>query len=263
MGVAAGDADGDGLLDLLVTNFYNESNTLYRQAGPLQFVDDTRRAQLREPSFAKLGFGTQFLDADLDGQLDLVLTNGHIDDLTSVGEPYQMPPQCFRNTGNGVFQELTAQHLGPPFQKRYLGRGLARLDWNRDGKDDFCMSNIADPAVLATNVSETNSPQAKANSLTLRLIGRAGARDAIGTRVEVRIENRTLVRELIAGDGYQASNERVLIIGTGASTKTDLLTIIWLNGEQQLWKNVASNQDLLIIEGDGRLWPCNRPKQHP
>jgi tetratricopeptide (TPR) repeat protein len=263
MGVAAGDADGDGLLDLLVTNFYNESNTLYRQAGPLQFVDDTRRAQLREPSFAKLGFGTQFLDADLDGQLDLVLTNGHIDDLTSVGEPYQMPPQCFRNTGNGVFQELTAQHLGPPFQKQYLGRGLARLDWNRDGKDDFCMSNIADPAVLATNVSETNSIQAKANSLTLRLIGRAGARDAIGTRVEVRVDHRTLVRELIAGDGYQASNERVLTIGTEASTQIESLTVNWLNGDQQVWKHVPANQDLLVIEGDGRLWSCNRPKQHP
>lgn len=251
MGVAAGDADGDGLLDLFVTNFYRESNTLYRQAGPLQFLDETRAARLHDPSFEKLGFGTQFLDGDLDGRLDLIIANGHIDDMTDLGEPYQMPPQFFHNQGDGTFREQPAASLGKLFEKKYLGRGLARLDWNKDGRDDFCVSHIAAPAVLATNESMTAG-----NFIVLRLVGRDSSRDAIGARIEIRSGGQTLVRELVGGDGYQASNERVTTVGLGRSKVIESLTITWLDGTRQTWSNVTANQHLLIIEGADRLWIC-------
>jgi tetratricopeptide (TPR) repeat protein len=243
MGVAAGDADGDGLLDLYVTNFYNESNTLYRQLAPGQFADDTRRARLRDPSFALLGFGTQFLDGELDGWADLVVTNGHIDDLTDVGQPYQMPPQYLRNLGQGRFVELPARELGPYFDSRYLGRGLARVDWNRDGLDDFVVSHLDAPAALLTNRTRDHG-----HFLTVQLRGTLGSRDAIGTTVEVTTQGRRHVRQLTAGDGYMASNHRQLTFGLGTASRVDKLSIRWPGGATQEWRDLDVDQALLFIE---------------
>ena len=245
MGVAAGDVSGDGRLDLFVTNFYNESNTLYLQQPHSSFVDSTRSARLREPSFSMLGFGAQFLDADLDGWLDLIVTNGHIDDLTSVGQPYKMPPQFFRNQGHGRFDELPARALGPFFETQSLGRGLARLDWNRDGREDVAISHIDGPAALLEN--RTDSP---GNFLTIQLRGRNGSRDAIGAVVEVQVAGRRIVCQLIAGDGYQASNHRQITIGLGSAEQAEQLSVRWLGGATQTWKSVASGNEWLIREGD-------------
>ncbi|HEX6985662.1 MAG TPA: FG-GAP-like repeat-containing protein, partial [Planctomycetaceae bacterium] len=203
MGVAADDADGDGRLDLFVTNYFNESNTLYLQQGPELFVDGTRPSGLREPSLPMLGFGTQFLDGDLDGWPDLVVANGHIDDFTESGMPFRMRAQFFRNLG-GRFEERPADAVGAYFGKERLGRGLARLDWDRDGRDDFAVSHLFEPVSLVTN----RSPSA-GRSLALRLVG-AGARDAIGATVRVTAGGRTWTKQLTAGDGYQCSNERRL-----------------------------------------------------
>ncbi|HEX6987147.1 MAG TPA: VCBS repeat-containing protein, partial [Planctomycetaceae bacterium] len=135
MGIAADDADGNGLLDFFVTNFKDESNTLYLQDAPGLFVDATVPAGLKAPSVPFVGWGTQFLDADLDGEPDLVVVNGHVDDYRDEGGEYHMRPQFFRNTGGGRFVELFDE-AGAYFGRKYLGRGLARLDWNRDGRPD-------------------------------------------------------------------------------------------------------------------------------
>src|SRR5204862_536023 len=134
MGVAAGDANGDGLIDLFVTNFYHQPNTLYLQQAAQFFIDATRSAGLYSASLDMLGFGTQFLDGELDGLPDLVVTNGHVSDRRSKGVPYEMPPQYFQNIGGGRFEEPKRQLLGAYFGGKYLGRGLARIDWNRDGR---------------------------------------------------------------------------------------------------------------------------------
>jgi tetratricopeptide (TPR) repeat protein len=248
MGVAAGDADGDGLIDLFVTNFYQESNTLYRQLLPGQFADATRTARLRDPSFAMLGFGTQFLDADLDGWDDLIVTNGHIDDLTSIGEPYKMPTQVLQNTGHGRFAEIPASQLGEFFQEPHLGRGLARLDWNRDGLDDFVVSHLREPASLLTNATTQAG-----HFLAVQLRGTRCSRDAIGATVEVVAGRRQQVRQLTAGDGYHASNERQLRFGLGAETIVDKLTVRWPGGAIQTWKMVAVDQCMRMIEGSPDL----------
>ncbi|MDB5386824.1 MAG: tetratricopeptide repeat protein, partial [Planctomycetaceae bacterium] len=151
MGIAAGDANGDGLVDLFVTNFRAESNTLYLNQSQMSFVDETRRAGLRDASFDMLGFGSQFLDGELDGLPDLVVANGHIANLKSIGIEYEMRPQYFRNLGEARFTELRVEVLGPYFQGKWLGRGLARWDWNRDGKEDFVVSHLATQAALVTN----------------------------------------------------------------------------------------------------------------
>jgi tetratricopeptide (TPR) repeat protein len=244
MGVAAGDADGDGLTDLFVTNFYRESNTLYRQLSPGLFADVTRTSGLRDPSFEMLGFGTQFLDANRDGHEDLIVTNGHIDDLTALGEPYRMRTQFFLNRGAGTFQELPATTLGPFFEDTHLGRGLARLDWNRDGRDDFAVSHLREPASLLTN--EAAEP---GHFLCVSLRGTQQSRDAIGATVEVTTGNHHAVKQLTAGDGYHASNERVLNFGLGAASQIDSLSVRWPGGDVQEWTDIEADQRMLVIEG--------------
>ncbi|MBW3542002.1 MAG: VCBS repeat-containing protein [Planctomycetes bacterium] len=245
MGVAAGDADGDGLLDLFVTNFYDESNTLYLGQPGLLFIDATRRAGLRDPSFKLLGFGTQFLDADLDGNEDLVLTNGHIDDVTRAGIPYHMPPQFFRNRGDGRFLELNgASSPGGYFQKKYLGRGLARLDWNRDGREDFAVSHIDAPAALVTNESA-----GVGRFVAVHLRGTGSARDAVGATVRVDCGTRTWTKQLTAGDGYQASNQRMLTFGLGDARPPAQLAVRWPSGLEQTFENVPLDREVLVVEG--------------
>jgi hypothetical protein len=244
MGVAAGDADGNGLIDLHVTNFYNESDALYLQQSPGLFADMAQSAGLRGPSMIPLGFGTQFLDADLDGRPDLVLTNGHVEDSRDVGQPYEMSPQCYRNLGGGRFVELPPSSLGKFFEGKYLGRGLARLDWNRDGKEDFVVSHIGAPAALVVNRTD-----GAGHYLALQLRGVVSSRDAVGTTVRLTAGERTWTSQLTAGDGYQASNERRLVFGLGDAGHVDKLVVRWISGREQEFSDLRGDVDLLVIEG--------------
>jgi tetratricopeptide (TPR) repeat protein len=244
MGVAADDADDDGLLDLFVTNFTEESNTLYRQFPGNLFVDVTRETGLREPSLAMLGFGTQFIDGELDGRPDLIVANGHIDDYRRAGISYQMPPQYFRNLGGGRFEEAPAQSLGPHFAGAFLGRGLARLDWNRDGREDVVISHLDAPAALLTNTTE-----AVGHFLAVRLRGVASDRDAIGATVTVRCGAKRWVKQLTAGDGYQASNQRQLVFGLGENGMVDELEVRWPSGRVEKSAEIPADAEILLIEG--------------
>ena len=248
MGVAAGDANGDGRVDLFVTNFFEQSNTLYLQQPLGHFVDTTRRSGLRDASYRQLGFGTQFLDGDLDGRPDLVVTNGHVLDLSRQGVPYEMPPQYFRNRGDGRFEELPAALLGPFFEQRLLGRGMARLDWNRDGRDDFAVSHINASASLVTNVSPSPG-----NFLSVRLVSVTGDRDAFGSAVTVASGNAEWTQQLTAGDGYQASNERRLLFGLGNAEHVDILTIRWPSGRTETWNDLPANTDVIFRESSSTM----------
>jgi thioredoxin-like negative regulator of GroEL len=256
MGVAAGDADGNGFIDLFVSNFYKESDTLYLQQARGLFVDLTRPAGLRDPTFEPLGFGTQFLDGELDGLPDLVLTNGHIDDRRDIGEPYEMAPQYFRNVGGGRFVELKGSSSpGRFFDGKYLGRGLARLDWNRDGKEDFAVSHIGSSAALVVNRTE-----GAGHFLALRFRGVTGDRDAIGTTVRITAGGRTITSQLTAGDGFQATNERRIVVGLGNTTLIERISVRWLSGNEQTFENVPVDSDFLLIEGRNELIRVRAPQ---
>ncbi|MBS0201777.1 MAG: VCBS repeat-containing protein [Planctomycetes bacterium] len=254
MGVAAGDANGDGRLDLFVTNFRNESNTLYVQQPDGSFLDATRQSGLREPSFAMLGFGTQFLDADLDGWEDLVLTNGHVGNLTRHGLAYEMPPQFFHNVGQGRFVELSPTTLGTFFAGKYLGRGLSRIDWNRDGREDFVISHLKSPAAIVTN--HTSEP---GSFVAVRLCGVESARDAVGSQVTVTTAGRSMVRQLVSGDGYQASNQRQLVFGLGKSTAIEKLEVRWQTGQIQSFSEIPVNSEVLLREGNAAAMVLRKP----
>lgn len=244
MGIAVDDADGDGLLDVVVTNFYEEAIAFYHQVAPNVFEEVNRRFGLREPSLFQLGFGTQFIDGDLDGNPDLIVTNGHIEDYSDQAKPYRMRPQYFRNLGGRKFQELNADSLGPFFAGKYLGRGLARIDWNRDGREDIVISHLDAPAALLTNTTRNAG-----HFLALRIVGTESARDAIGATVQWTAEERSRFRQLTAGDGYMASNERQLVFGLGEARKADTVTIRWPSGLEQRFTEVEADCHWLAIEG--------------
>ncbi len=248
MGVAADDANGDGLLDFFVTNFQDEYDALYLQQPGGVFTDGSTAAGLRGDNFRYVGWGTQFLDADLDGESDLVAVNGHVDDYRSEGGEYGMLPQFYRNLGAGRFAQLSVQELGSYFGDRFVGRGLARLDWNRDGLIDFAVSNIGEPAALVTNAT---GPRGRGRFLNCRLVGTKSSRDAIGTTVEVRAGERRWIKQLVGGDGYMASNERVLQFGVGAAAEVDSIEVRWPSGSISRTEGVQTGDTLVFVE-EGR-----------
>ena len=239
MGVACDDIDGNGLVDLFVTNFFHESNTLYVAASTEFFEDRTRAFGLRDPGWNMLGFGTQFIDVDLDSKPDLIVANGHIDDLRSLGQPYQMPIQFFHNSSDHFVEVKNESELPPA-----IGRAMVRFDWNRDGQEDVVVVNQGSPTSLLTNRTPTSG-----KSVRLQFRAISSARDAIGTIVRLTIGKQTLTRQLTAGDGYMASNERQIVIGLGENHKIDSLEIFWPNGVHQSFGPMEGSNTYLLIEG--------------
>lgn len=247
MGIAIDDADGDGRLDMFITNFYNQANILYLQKSN-GFIDATNPAGIRTPSYRMLGFGAQFLDADLDGNPDLMVTNGHVDDYTYKSVPFKMPAQFFRNQGKGRFLEERSITLGPFFEEKYLGRAMATCDWNGDGKEDVLISHVDAPSALLQNESTDVG-----DFVTIEVVGTQSPRDGYGTIVEIEAGGKRRTRQLVAGGGYQAVNEQKLILGIGKHDKIDRLRVRWLSGIETIATNLPTNSHWLAVEGTGRL----------
>lgn len=249
MGVASADFDGDGSWDLFVTNFFNESNTFYSQLAPEIFGDNSQQAGIREPSLAMLGFGVQAIDGELDGWEDLIVANGHVDDFSYKGIPYQMPMEYFRNSGEASFQKIESSLAGEVFAEPMLGRSMAIIDWNSDGLQEVAISRLGSPAMLL----ETTTAK-RGNFLVVEVVGTTVARDATTARLTATIDERELVRQFTAGDGYQSSNQKQVVFGLGEANVVQELTIAWPGGATQSLDTVKANQTVVLREGDSKAW---------
>lgn len=247
MGVAVGDVDRNGWSDFVVTNFLAESNSVYLAQGPSLFADRTRATGMREPSLDVLGFGTQFLDLDLDGTLELFVANGHIGDFRHRGRPYRMPAQLFAFRG-GRFEPMSAGQLGDYFEQRWLGRSAARLDWNRDGREDLLVGHLYDSSRLLTNTTENPG-----HYLAVRLVGVRSNRDGFGARVTVHAGGTGRTAQLTSGDGYQAKNESRLVFGLGEADSAVRLDVRWPSGETETFAVPGVDREILVVEGQGRV----------
>ena len=240
MGVDAGDYNSDGFLDLFVTNFSYETNTLYRNNGDGTFTDVSYKARLGEESYLFLGFGTGFFDPDNNGYLDIFVANGHIFpnvERTTDVLSYKQPNQFFRNQGDGTFTEIgfEGQHA--------VSRGTLFGDYDNDGDTDLLVTQLNDKVTLLRNDNHTSN-----NYLRLKLIGTRSNRDSIGARVTLTLGTKSETREVHRGYSYLSSNDPRLLFGLGERTVVDKLQIRWQSGVVQTLENLTVNQEFVVTE---------------
>ena len=253
MGVAVGDLDDNGFQDILVTNFYMEHDTLYMNLaapGGLAFQDATRPAGLAVTTRQSMGWGTAFVDYDLDGSLDLFVVNGHLNTVFGLEDPrYAMPAHLFHNEGKGRFKQMKDE-AGPFFQQRSVSRGASVGDYDNDGRFDMAVVNHHKKSVLVHN--ETISPN---HVLGLVLVGRQSNRGAINARVTVSLSStsehpaRSLMREIFGGGSYCSALDRRLLIGLGQSTRVERVEVVWPAGSVDVWEDLPADRQYLLIEG--------------
>lgn len=248
MGTDMADFDGDGRLDLFVTNLSEEMNELYRNEGNGSFSNATFSSGVGPPSLMTLGFGTFFFDADQDGDLDLFVANGHIIDniaLYSDTITFEQQALLFRNVGGGRFDLPPASG---PLAARYVARGAVPFDVDDDGDEDILMSQNNRPAVLLRN---EGAP--RGHWVTLTLAGRPPNRDAIGARVTLVAGGRSQVRLARTASSYLSQADRRIHFGLAAATAVERLSVRWPGAkEEEEFVVPGVDRFLVLTQGTGR-----------
>ena len=247
MGVDAGDFDNSGRPGVAITNFDNEMIGLYRADGKGNYTDIAVESGVGLPSKTTLGFGCVFADCDLDGSLDLIAVNGHIDDtvrnVRNVG--YAQPPQLFVNNGKGRFREAGGE-AGVDFSLPKVGRGLAVGDFDRDGDQDILMTTNNGPAYLFRNDQTAGN-----RSIRFRLVGTKSNRDAIGARVKVFSSGVMQTRAVRSGSSYLSQSELPTTFGLGQRDKIERVVIDWPSGRSEEYRDLSAGRAYEVTEGGG------------
>ncbi|MBZ5621541.1 MAG: CRTAC1 family protein [Acidobacteriia bacterium] len=237
MGVDVGDFDNSGVSGIAITNFDNEMMALYRPTSRSAYTDIAVKAGIGQASRESLGFGCAFLDVNLDGHLDLVAVNGHIDETVRhirSNAGYAQAPHLFLNDGKASFRDV-AGAAGSGFASPKVARGLAYGDFDRDGDVDILITTNQGPAYLYRNdVTPGN------RSFRLKLTGTKSNRDAIGAVVRIWTPDGAQSRMVKTGSSYLSQSELTLTFGLGTRDSADRVAIEWPSGANQEFKNVRA-----------------------
>ncbi|MXY81430.1 MAG: CRTAC1 family protein [Gemmatimonadetes bacterium] len=252
MGIAFGDYDNDAYPDILVTNFWEETNTLYHNDGGRFFSDLTFDAGVGLESFQFLAWGTEFFDYDNDSDKDLFVANGHVYpqvDRANLGVSYAQTNQLFENRGDGTFAEVSLTS-GAGLQIEKVSRGAAFGDYDEDGDLDIFVLELNDlPTLLRNDGGDQN------NYLIVRTEGTKSNRDGIGARVKLRCGDVTQVNEVRSGSSYLSQNDLRVHFGLGECTTVDRLEVFWPSGLAESVEDLSVNRVLVIREGSGIVQP--------
>ena len=253
MGLAVGDYDGDGLLDILKTHFSDDLPALYRNSGRGFFEDASRAAGFEHTRYVEWGAGLE--DFDNDGWPDVLIVTGSV--YPEVERffkeyPHRSPRLLYRNLGNGRFLDVTAQS-GPGVLTPKSSRGCAFGDYDNDGDTDVLVMNMNEPPSLLRNEHNRQAVREVNNWLTIKLVGTKSNRSAIGARVLARVGSHMQAQEVASQSSYYSSNDPRLHFGLGAARMADQIEVRWPNGRTETLKDVQANRFITIKEGVGVL----------
>jgi hypothetical protein len=251
MGVAIGDYDHNGTMDVFKTNFAGDTSTLYANSGQ-GFCDDRTFAAGIGVNTRWLGWATAFVDLGNDGWLDLFLANGHV--YPEVAQlqteaAYAQRKVVYRNLGNGRFEDVT-ERLGPPASTPRPARGAAFGDVDDDGDVDVVVSNVN----LRPDLFRTETAPGR-HWLLVKLVGTTSNRSAIGARVGCTVGAVTQWQEVRGGGSYISQGDLRAHFGLGPASKVDRVWVRWPNGLEEQWRDVGADQVLTLREGSGTRAP--------
>jgi enediyne biosynthesis protein E4 len=253
MGLAMGDYDRNGTIDIFKTNFAGDTSTLYANLGDGLCEDRTFAGGIGLVT-RWLGWGVGFLDLDHDGWLDLFLVNGHVypeveQIRTEAG--YRQRKVVYRNQRNGRFEEIT-ERLGAPVTTPRAGRGAAFADLDNDGDVDVVVNNVHDtPNLYRLDLAGQTS------WTMLKLAGTTSNRSAIGARVKIVAGGATLVREVRGGGSYYSQNDLRVHAGLGEAARIERVEVRWPNGREEIFRDVPVRRIVTLVEGKGNAAPKN------
>jgi enediyne biosynthesis protein E4 len=257
MGVAAGDYDNDGRIDLVKTNFIHETSTLYHNGGDAYFDDQTYPGGLGVNT-GFVGWGVSFLDIDQDGWKDIFMANGHIyPELAGakLNEEFRQRKTVYWNLRNGAFRDITSE-AGEPLTTPRVSRGVATGDFDGDGAPEIVVVNMNEPPSLLKNFGP------RGNALLIEAVGTKSNRSAIGARVIVTAGKLRQVDEVRSGGSYASQSDFRLHFGLGSATRVDEIEIRWPGGAVEKIHNVQTGQCIRVQEGRGIVKAtafCQRP----
>jgi len=254
MGVTAGDYDHDGKLDIFITNFADEYNTLYHNDGKNSFTDLSYAAKVAAVSLPYVGWGTKFFDYDNDGWVDLFVANGHVYPQLP---GYYQPRLLHRNNHDSTFTEVSAE-FGKVLTENRASRGVAFGDIDNDGDVDLLIADLDGPPQLLRNDGGNAN-----NSIVIKAVGVKSNRSGIGARVTVVSGDLTQTDQVRSGDSYISQSDLRLNFGLEKRTKVDSIQVRWPSGTVDKISNLSVNRIITIKEGLGKVDEKEFVKQQP
>ena len=246
MGTDFGDYNNDAQLDLTVSNYQTETNTVYQNHDKDFFVDNTIASGIAEVTHGYLGWGIKFFDYDNDGYQDIFVANGHLMDNIAMLEKHVSYPQrnlLFRNLGDGTYANVISDTDGLSLKK--VSRGAAFGDYDNDGDIDILVTNCNQRPDLLENVVGNRN-----NWIQIHVVGKKSNRSGIGTKIKIVTGNISQFREVQSGGSYLSFHDLRTHFGVGKAEQIDLLEIQWTSGQIDKSVNLTVNQRVLAVEGE-------------